>query len=126
VGRHAPGAAAIPSHRLTALLLVSVLAVWGAIMAFALDRAALPPERSGTVAAVFPPGWTEDAVFASVLAAGAAPIRRTWFGHVWLVHGSKPGLVARLEEAGAWSAFPAIIFRPIAIGGCFSGPLPLE
>lgn len=94
-------------------------------MSVALIQAALPPDEHGIVVAVFPPGLgDETAVFGAVVAAGGRPLRGSWFGNVWTVAGDEPGFVGRLKDAGAWAAFAPGIFSPVALGGCFSAPLP--
>ncbi len=66
---------------------------------------ALPaPPQAETVAAVFPPWWTERQVFAAIAAAEAAPVRLTALPAVVVVRPAAWQGRARLHAAGAWFA----------------------
>jgi hypothetical protein len=106
-------------HRLALGLFVSVLIAWLAIMAVLMRQAALPPEASGTMLAVFDPGTPGDQVFASIVASGAKPIRETAFGFIWVVNGEEPGLAGRLAQNGAIGAYDKLPLSP-TIAGCFA------
>jgi hypothetical protein len=88
-------------------------------MAVVMRQAALPPEASGAMLAVFEPGTPGDQVFASIVASGAKPIRETAFGFIWVVTGDEPGLAGRLERNGALGAYGELPLSP-TIAGCFA------
>ena len=108
-----------PGHRLALALIVSVLAVWLAVMAVVMRHAALPHEAAGTMLAVFEPGTSSDAIFASLTRAGARPIRPSAFGFIWIVSGDEPGLAGRLISEGALGAYRELPISP-TIAGCFA------
>lgn len=106
-------------HRLALWLAAAVLAVSLLAMMAAMRAAALPPEASGTVLVVFRPGTDEDRMFASLVSAGGAPVRRTWLPFVWVAAGDEPGFVGRLAGQGALGAYAELPFSP-QIAGCFA------
>ncbi|MGQ0485464.1 MAG: hypothetical protein ACT4SY_08960 [Hyphomicrobiales bacterium] len=108
-----------PSHRLALTLFITVLGVWIVVMAAIMRAAALPPEASGPMLAVFEPGTPEDQLFASLVDAGAKPVRATAFGFIWVVAGDEPGLAGRLIERGAIGAYAELPLSP-SIAGCFA------
>jgi hypothetical protein len=69
--------------------------------------------------AVFEPGAPKDEVFASIIAAGAKPVRETAFGFIWVVSGEEIGLAGRLERNGAIGAYTELPVSP-TIAGCFA------
>lgn len=77
-----------------------------------VSMAALPPGATGTVAAVFPPGRSDQALRA-VVAADGRLVRQGAFGWVLVVHGTEPGLAGRLQDAGAW-----LVLDPEVARGC--------
>jgi hypothetical protein len=109
----------LPGHRFALGLLVSVLAVWLVAMAVVMRHAALPPDATGTMLAVFEPGVPEDVIVARLLAAEARPIKPTAFGFIWVVTGERAGLAGRLEQAGAIGAYRDLPVSP-TIAGCFA------
>ncbi|MBC8037941.1 MAG: hypothetical protein H7X89_12075 [Rhizobiales bacterium] len=106
-------------HRLAVGLFVSVIVVWLAVMATVMRHAALAPEASGTMLAVFEPGTPEDDIFARLTRADARPVRPTAFGFIWIVSGDRPGLAGRLNEQGALGAYRELPISP-TIAGCFA------
>ncbi len=106
-------------HRLAAALFVSVIVVWLAVMAVLMRQAALPPEASGTMLAVFDPGTAEDDIFARLTRADARPVRPTAFGFIWIVAGDRAGLAGRLKQQGAIGAYRELPISP-TISGCFA------
>ena len=108
-----------PGHRLALGLFVSILTVWLVAMAVVMRHAALPPEASGTMLAVFEPGKSEDAIFASLTRAGARPIRPTAFGFIWIVSGGELGLAGKLVNEGALGAYRDLPISP-TLAGCFA------
>lgn len=108
-----------PGHRLALGLFVSILTVWLAAMALVMRHAALPAEASGIMLAVFEPGTSEDAIFASLTRAGARPIRPAAVGFIWIVAGEEPGLAGRLVSEGALGAYRELPISPV-IAGCFA------
>lgn len=108
-----------PGHRLALVLFVSILMAWLAVMAVVMRHAALPPDATGTMLAVFEPGTAEDAIFASLIRAGARPIRPAALAFIWIVSGDEPGLAGNLVAAGALGAYRDLPISP-TIAGCFA------
>lgn len=108
-----------PGHRLALTLFTTVLAVWLAAMAIIMRQAALPPEASGTMLAVFEPGIHEDAIFASLTRANARIVRPSGLGFIWVVSGEEAGLAGRLVQEGAIGAYRELPISP-TIAGCFA------
>lgn len=108
-----------PGHRLALTLFLSVLGIWLAVMAAVMRAAALPPEAAGPMLAIFEPGTPQDQVFASLVNAGARPVRETAFGFIWVVAGDEPGLAGRLVQHGAIGAYAELPLSP-SIAGCFA------
>jgi len=106
-------------HRLAIALFISVIAVWLAVMAVVMRAAALAPEASGTMLAVFDPGTPEDDIFARLTRADARPVRPTAFGFIWIVAGDRAGLAGRLKQQGAIGAYRELPISP-TIAGCFA------
>lgn len=108
-----------PFHRIAIGLLTGIIAVWLAGMAIAMRHAALPPEATGPMLAVFEPGTPQDRIFASIIASGAKPVRETWLGFAWVVAGDEPGMAGKLAENGAIGTYAEMPFSP-SITGCFA------
>ena len=108
-----------PGHRLALVLFVSILTIWLGIMAVVMRHAALPAEATGTMLAVFEPGTSGDAIFASLTRAGARPIRPAAFQFIWIVAGDEPGLAGKLLSEGALGAYRELPISP-TIAGCFA------
>ena len=108
-----------PGHRLAISLFFGVIFLWIAVMAILMRQAALPPEASGPMLAVFEPGTIPDDIFAKLTIAGARPIRETAFGFIWVVAGDEPGLAGRLTSQGAIGAYRELPLNP-TIAGCFA------
>ncbi len=108
-----------PGHRLALALAGAVLAVSIAAMAVSMHAAALPPEASGPMLAVFPASDGDDLVFAALVRAGGRPMRKTWVPGVWVVAGDRSGFVGRLRAEGALAAYREMPFSP-QIAGCFA------
>ena len=109
----------LPGHRLALALLAGVMLVWIIGMAVVMRHAALAPEASGTMLAVFEPGTPDDAVFASLTRAGARIVRPSGLGFVWVVTSEEPGLAGRLVAEGALGAYRDLPISPV-IAGCFA------
>lgn len=108
-----------PGHRLALVLFISVLVVWLAAMAVVMRQAALPPEASGPMLAIFEPGTDDNVIFASLTRAGGRPIRAAAFSFIWIVAGDEPGLAGRLVAEGALGAYRDLPISP-TIAGCFA------
>jgi hypothetical protein len=108
-----------PGHRLALALFLGVIAVWLAGMAIVMRHAALPPEASGTMLAVFEPGTPEDQVFASLTRADARIVKPSGLGFIWVVASDEPGLAGRLQREGALGAYRELPVSPV-IAGCFA------
>ena len=108
-----------PGHRFALGLFVSVFTAWIAVMAVLMRQSALPPEATGVMLVVFEPGTADDRIFASIVQAGAKPVRATAFGFIWVVAGDTPGLAGRLAGQGALGAYAELPLSP-TIAGCFA------
>lgn len=106
-------------HGLALALFVGVVVVWLAGMAIVMRHAALPPEASGTMLAVFEPGTTPDAVFASLTRAEARIVKPSGLSFIWVVASDEPGLAGRLQQQGALGAYRELPVSPV-IAGCFA------
>ncbi len=109
----------MPGHRLALALFAGVLALWLAAMALIIRHAALPPQASGTMLAVFAPGTPEDQIFASLARADARIVKQSALPFVWVVSGAEPGLAGRLGAEGAIGAYRELPVSP-TIAGCFA------
>lgn len=96
----------------------AVVLVWAGLTGWAASRAVLPPEATGTMLAVFPPGADAGTVYDAVIDAGARPLRTTWMAGAWVVTGDEPGLAGRLESRGALATFTDFPFGGPRLGGC--------
>ncbi|MGH6820207.1 MAG: hypothetical protein ACREDU_05020, partial [Methylocella sp.] len=96
-----------------------MILIWLGVMAAVMRAAALPPEASGTMLAVFDPGASQDDIFAGLTRAEAQPVRPTAFGFIWIVSGDEPGLAGRLKQHGAIGAYRELPISP-TIAGCFA------
>jgi hypothetical protein len=119
-----------PGHRLALGLFSGVIAIWLAAMALIMRDAALPPEATGPMLAVFEPGTPEDQIFAALTRAEARIVKPSGFGFIWVVAGETPGLAGRLAAEGALGACRELPISP-TIAGCFAladakiaGPAP--
>lgn len=108
-----------PGHRLAISLFLGVVIAWVGVMAILMRQAALPPEASGPMLAVFEPGTSADDIFAKLTFAGAKPVRQTAFSFIWVVAGDEPGLAGRLTAQGAIGAYRELPLNP-SIAGCFA------
>jgi hypothetical protein len=106
-------------HRLALALFLGVIAVWLTGMAVVMRHAALPPEASGTMLAVFEPGTPDDQVFASLTRADARIVKPSGLGFIWVVSSDEPGLAGRLRREGALGAYRELPVSPV-IAGCFA------
>lgn len=104
-------------HRLALGLFAAVIFLWAGAMVWVMRDAALPPESSGTMIAVFEPGISEDAAFASLTRAGAKPVRKAGFDFIWVVTGEDAGLAGRLVTEGAVGAYRELPISP-TLAGC--------
>jgi hypothetical protein len=116
---NAPGSSRWPGHRAALGILAAVLALWIVVMAVVMRDAALPPEASGTMLAVFEPGTPQDEIFAKLTRAGARPIRPSALGFIWIVAGDAPGLAGNLKREGALGAYRDLPISP-TLAGCFA------
>jgi hypothetical protein len=108
-----------PSHKFALMFFTSVIALWLIAMAIIMRAGALSPDASGTMLAVFEPNTPSDKVFASIIKAGAKPIRQTSFGFIWVVISDEVGLSGRLKDNGAIGSYRNLPLSP-TIAGCFA------
>ncbi len=108
-----------PGHKFALAVFSGVIIVWLIAMAVIMRAASLPAEASGTMMAVFNPGTPHDQIFASLVNAGAKPIRETSFGFIWIVAGDEPGLSGRLKANGSIGNYRNLPLSP-TIAGCFA------
>lgn len=116
-------------HRFALKLLSWILGIWLIALGLLFEAAALPPEASGTVIVLFPPGTKVAESVAAGAAAGAKLVSPSWFENVLVVADEAPGLARRLKEQGAIEVFENIRFAGISFAGCIGAGLaesPLE
>lgn len=108
-----------PGHKFAAVFCGTILVLWLVVMAVIMRKAALPPEASGPLLAVFEPGMGENEIFSRIIAANGKPLRGTALGFVWVVAGEEAGLAGRLEREGAIGSYAQLPFNP-SLAGCFA------
>ncbi len=106
-----------PGHGFALKLFASVIALWLTAMFVLMRHSALPDVASGTMLVVFNPGTPKDNAFATIIKSGAAPVRETAFGFIWVVTSTEPGLAGRLVANGALGAYRDLPINP-TIAGC--------
>jgi hypothetical protein len=74
----------------------------------------LRPAVGAPVAAIFPPWWNAERVFAAAASAGGAIVREGAWPSILVVSAADGDLPHRLREAGAW-----LLVNPTALDGCF-------
>jgi len=111
-------------HRFALKLLAWVVGIWLLGMALLFEAAALPPEASGTVIAVFPIGTETAQSVAASAAAGAKLVSPSWFENVLVVADEAPGLAGRLKDQGAHAVFENMSFAGFSFAGCIGARLP--
>jgi hypothetical protein len=110
-------------HRFALKLFAWIAGIWLIGMALLFEAAALPPEASGTVIVLYPPGTdTPGAVIASA-AAGAKLVSPSWFDNVLVVADETPGLAGRLKAQGALEVFENLSFAGVSFAGCVGASL---
>lgn len=112
-------------HRMAIAVAGVVLTGWIIGAAALLAFGALPPERAGTVAVLFPPATDGLAALAAVAAADGALVRTTALPNLVIADGREPGFVGRLRAAGAIAAYPPLDIGLVMIGGC-TGQVPIR
>lgn len=100
----------------------AVLLVWAAIFGATLQRAALPPEASGKVVAVYPFGWSKQQSTVAALGTEARLVRETWLPNAIELSSDDPGFAARLRAAGAIAVYRAQPFDVFTLAGCTGMP----
>ena len=110
-------------HGFALKLAGAIVGVWLLLMGLVLYHAALPPEGSGVVIAVFPLGTDSTAVATASAATGARILSTTWFDNMLIVEDEMPGLAGRLRAAGAIAAFRNVSFAGLSFVGCVGGSL---
>ncbi|BBK34791.1 hypothetical protein EDC65_2720 [Stella humosa] len=111
-------------HRLALAIAAAIVVAWAAGAGLLLALGTLPPDRSGTVAVLFPPGTGGMAALAAVAAADGVLVRDTILPNVVIADGREPGFVGRLRQAGALAAYPPLDIGFAMIGGCTGLPPP--
>jgi hypothetical protein len=108
-----------PGHGLAWRLALGVIVIWLLAMAAVVRSAALGPEASGKMLAVFEPGMTQEAILDKLIVAGGKPLRSTWLPFVWVVAGEDKGFAGTLFDQGALGAYGELPFAP-AVAGCLA------
>jgi hypothetical protein len=108
-----------PGHRFAITLFVVVVSLWLVAMTALMRASALPPEAKGTMLVVFEPGIDRNIAFASIVNAGAKPVRETAFGFIWVVQGDEAGAAGKLEAQGALGAYRDLPISP-TVAGCIA------
>lgn len=110
-------------HRFALKLLAWIVGIWVIGMALLFEAAALPPEASGTVIVLYPPGTATPAAVVSSAAAGAKLVSSSWFDNVLVVADETPGLAGRLKAQGALGVFENMSFAGVSFAGCVGASL---
>ena len=122
--RPAPEAAGLGlGHGFALKLGGGIVAIWLLLLGAVIHQAALPPEGSGIVIAVFPFGTDGAGAAAASAAAGARILSTTWFDNMLVVADDAPGLAGRLGAAGAVATFRNVSFGGLSFVGCVGGSL---
>lgn len=111
-------------HRLALGFVAAVLLLWAGLLGWTLQRAALPPEASGRVIAVYPFGWNEMAVTGAAMRTEARLVRQTWLTNAVELASDDAGFADRLRNNGAIAVYRAQPFNLFTLAGC-SGMPPL-
>jgi uncharacterized membrane protein SpoIIM required for sporulation len=111
-------------HRFALKLVAWILGLWLIGLALLFEAAALPPEGSGTVIALFPPRMSAAESLAASATAGAKLVSISWFDNVLVVADAAPGFVGRLQDQGAIAVFRNMRFAGISFAGCVGATLP--
>lgn len=109
-------------HSLAVGFMAAVLLVWAAAMLLVLNNARLPAEASGRVVAVYPFGWSREAVLAAAMRTEALPVRETWLANAIELQSDRPDFVARLLATGATRVYRAQPLDWFAYAGCTGLP----
>ena len=110
------------THRLALGFVAAILLLWAGLFGWTLQRAALPPEASGRVIAVYPFGWSEPAVTAAALQTEARLVRQTWLANAVELASEDPGFAGRLRGSGAIAVYRAQPFSLFTLAGCTGMP----
>jgi hypothetical protein len=110
------------SHRLAAAAVLVTCVVWGGLMLWALDRAAV---ESGVRLVIFGPGTDSETAFRALVGTGGTPIGRAWLDTVWQVDMDGPDAVGRLKAAGALWVLPNAPLGQAFAAGCGFGPVTM-
>lgn len=108
-------------HGFALKLAGGIVGVWLLLMGVVLYQAALPPEGSGIVIAVFPPGTDSATVATASAATGARILSTTWFDNMLVVEDETAGFAGRLKDVGAIAAFRNVSFAGLSFVGCVGG-----
>ncbi|MBL8791351.1 MAG: hypothetical protein JNM45_12720 [Rhizobiales bacterium] len=103
----------MPGHRFAFGFFAAVIFLWFAVMMVIMRHSALPASATGTMMVVFEPGTTQDQAFATIVRAGARPIRETSFGFIWVVNGE----AGKLISEGALGTYRELPISPL-VAGC--------
>ena len=104
-------------HRLALILMIGILVLWLVMMAFLLR-----PQADRPLLVVFPPHWSDQQRFDTVIAVQGRFLDRTALGPVWAIDsGGDPAFADRLYGRGVWWILSELPFSPV-LTGC-SGPV---
>lgn len=116
------GAHRLAPHGLALAFAAAVLLLWGGLFGWTLQRAALPPEASGRVIAVYPFGWPAAEVTAAATRTEARLVRDTWLHNAVELASDDPGFAGRLRDTGAIGVYRAQPFTLFTLAGCTGLP----
>jgi hypothetical protein len=109
-------------HRLALGFVLAVLLLWAGLLGWTLQRAALPPEASGRVIAVYPFGWSDPAVTEAAMRTEARLVRQTWLTNAVELASDDAGFADRLRKTGAIAVYRAQPFNLFTLAGCSGMP----
>jgi hypothetical protein len=109
----------LPGHKFALMFFGSVFVAWLLLMAVLMRNAALPPEASGTMLAVFDPKVSELEALKMIAEADAKILRKSNFDFIYVVQSDEPGLAGKLKKSGALGAYKELPIAP-ELAGCFA------
>lgn len=109
-------------HSVALGFVLAVLLLWAGLLGWTLQRAALPPEASGRVIAVYPFGWDDLAVTAAAMRTEARLVRQTWLPNAVELVSEDAGFADRLRSHGAIAVYRAQPFNLFTLAGCTGMP----
>jgi len=109
----------LSGHKFALSFFGAVLLAWVLVMFILIRNAALPPEATGTMLAVFDPKVSETEALAMIANAHAKIVKQSGLTFAWIVSAEEPGLAGRLKANGALGAYRELPI-PVELAGCLA------